>query len=269
VRPVQEDFEILGETPDLLVVDKPAGLLVHPTKPGGPRTLWDGLRELLGYELVNGGQVSLINRLDRETSGAVLVAKSSSAARTAAMAMQEGKIRKSYLAIVCGWPTEETFDINAPILRLGEVAETTIHLQRAVHPAGAPAHTRFRVLSRHLHHGSPFALVSAEPLTGRTHQIRVHLAHHGHPVVGDKIYGPSPDCYLEFIRTGWTPSLAERLLLPRHALHSVGIALDWNGANLHWTCNLPADMRDFLEKEALGSTGHGQQQNEQPRAQPQ
>ena len=245
VNPNQEEFEILGETADLLAVNKPAGLLVHPTKPHGPRTLWDGLRDLLRYEIANGGQVSLINRLDRETSGIVLVAKSARAARTAAMAMQEGKIKKSYMAIVSGWP-EDTFEIEAPIIRLGEVGETTIHLQRAVHPSGAAAHTRFRVLSRIEREKGRFSLISAEPLTGRTHQIRVHLAHTGHPVVGDKIYGPSPDCYLEFIRTGWTPALAERLLLPRHALHSAELVLEWNGAPLHWSCGLPADMREFV-----------------------
>lgn len=253
MNPVQEDFEIVGETPDLLVVNKPAGLLVHPTKPDGPRTLLDGLRGLLGYELSNGGQVSLINRLDRETSGIVLVAKSSTAARAAAIAMQEGKISKSYLAIVTGWPAEPEFEVQAPIIRLGEVAETTIHLQRAVHPKGAPAHTRFRVLSRFQRPEGRFALVAAEPLTGRTHQIRVHLAHIGHPVVGDKIYGPSPANYLEFIRTGWTPALAERLLLSRHALHSSEIALDWNGIPLHWSCGLPGDLLHFLAESATHS----------------
>ena len=244
VNPDQEDFEVLGETPDLLAVNKPAGLLVHPTKPDGPRTLWDGLRDLLRYELANGGQVSLINRLDRETSGIVLVAKSSSAARTAAMAMQEGKIKKKYLAIVAGWP-EDSFESRAPIIRLGEIGETTIHLQRAVHPTGAAAHTRFHVLSRIVRKEGRFALVSAEPLTGRTHQIRVHLAHCGFPVIGDKIYGPSPTCYLEFIRTGWTPELAQRLLLPRHALHSAELEIEWDGTPLRWTSNLPPDLLKF------------------------
>lgn len=246
MRPEQKDFEILGETPDLLAANKPPGLLVHPTKPDGTRTLWDGLRELLGYEIANGGQVSLINRLDRETSGIVLVAKSSAAARAAAIAMQEGKIRKSYLAIACGWPDAE-FSVEAPIVRLGAVAETKIHLQRAVHPAGAPAITRFRVVKKFERAEGRFALMAAEPLTGRTHQIRVHLAHAGHPVVGDKIYGPSPDCYLEFIRTGWTPQLASRLLLPRHALHSAEIAWVWNGSPVGWSCGLPRDMEEFLQ----------------------
>lgn len=240
------EFSVLGETADLLAVEKPAGLLVHPTKPGGPRTLWDGLRELLGFELANGGQVSLINRLDRETSGIVLVAKSSAAARQAAMAMQEGRIRKLYLALVHEWPEADAFDVAAPIARLGDVAGTTIHLQRAVHPSGAPAHTKFRVLERFVRHGGRFAVLEAAPITGRTHQIRVHAAHAGHPVVGDKIYGPSPDCYLEFIQTGWTDSLARRLLLPRHALHSAQLSLDWNGEPLAWSSGLPDDLAEFL-----------------------
>lgn len=244
----QAEFRVVGETADLLAVDKPAGLLVHPSKPGGPKTLWDGLRELLSYEIANSGQVSLINRLDRETSGIVLVAKTAAAARRAAMAMQEGKIRKTYLAILIGHPATEFFTINAPILRRGEVLETKIHLQRMVHPMGAAAATDFRVLRNFETRLGAFALVEASPLTGRTHQIRVHAAHAGHPVVGDKIYGPSEDCYLEFIQTGWTPALSERLLLPRHALHSAGLSLAWNGSLLEWHSDLPADLAAFLPR---------------------
>ena len=243
----QAEFRVIGETADLIAVDKPAGLLVHPSKPGGPKTLWDGLRELLSYEIANSGQVSLINRLDRETSGIVLVAKTSAAARQAAIAMQEGKIRKTYLAIVTGHPAEEIFTINAPIIRRGEVSETKIHLQRMVHPQGAAAVTEFQVIEKFENHHGVFSLVQAKPLTGRTHQIRVHAAHAGHSVVGDKIYGPSEDFYLEFIQTGWTTSLAERLLLPRHALHSAGLALDWNGSLLEWHSGLPTDLAAFLD----------------------
>ncbi len=242
----QAEFRVLGETADLIAVDKPAGLLVHPSKPGGPKTLWDGLRELLSYEIANSGQVSLINRLDRETSGVVLVAKTSAAARQAAIAMQEGKIRKTYLAILVGHPTEETFTVDAPIIRRGEVLETKIHLQRMVHPSGAVAQTEFRVLEKYEKPLGAFSLVEARPLTGRTHQIRVHAAHAAHPVVGDKIYGPSEDCYLEFIQTGWTPALQKRLQLPRHALHSAGLSLEWNGSLLEWHSELPADLAAFL-----------------------
>jgi len=185
----QAEFRVLGETADLLAVDKPSGLLVHPSKPGGPKTLWDGLRELLSYEIANSGQVSLINRLDRETSGIVLVAKTSAAARQAAIAMQEGKIQKTYLAIVNGHPAEENFTIDAPIIRRGEVLETKIHLQRMVHPLGAAAVTEFRVLEKFENRHGAFSLVEAKPVTGRTHQIRVHASAAGCPVAGDPVYG--------------------------------------------------------------------------------
>ena len=243
----QAEFRILGETEELLAVEKPAGVLVHPSKPGGPKTLWDGLRELLSYEITNSGQVSLINRLDRETSGVVLVAKTAGAARQAAIAMQEGKVRKRYLAIVTGHPADGEFRIDAPIVRRGEVMETSIHLQRMVHPGGATAVTEFQVVEKFENRAGIYSLVEARPLTGRTHQIRVHAAHAGYPVVGDKIYGPSNECYLEFIRTGWTPELAGRLLLPRHALHSAGLGLEWEGRRLEWTSPLPRDLRDFFE----------------------
>jgi len=241
----QEEFRIIGETPDLLVVDKPPGVLVHPTKPDGPRTLWHGLRDLLGYEIANAGQVSLINRLDRETSGLVLVAKNSNAAREAAIAMQEGKIKKAYLAILSGHPKEEYFCVDAPIIRQGEVEATKVYLKRMIHPGGAPAKTNFRVLKKIENASGLFALVEAEPVTGRTHQIRLHASHLGHPVVGDKIYGPSEECYLQFIQTGWTPELESRLLLTRHALHSAGIKILWRGWPLEWKSDWAEDLKKF------------------------
>jgi len=243
----QAQFDILGETPDLLAVDKPAGLLVHPTKPGGPRTLWDGLGELLAFELINGGGVSIINRLDRETSGVVLVAKNASAARQCSMAMQRGGIRKRYLAIVWGWPDPEEFEVSEPILRVGEVAPSAIWLKRGIHPLGAPSRTKFRVAGRYMHpRAGRIALVEAEPLTGRTHQIRVHLAHSGTPVVGDKIYGPDENWYLRFMEEGWTGAMAGALHLRRHALHSTELALDFSGHPYRWTSPLPGDLSDFL-----------------------
>jgi Pseudouridylate synthases, 23S RNA-specific len=248
MRAMAVNFDVLGETEDLLAIDKPAGLLVHPTRPGGPPTLWDGLRDLLAYEVVNGGQVSLINRLDRETSGVVLIAKNAAAARACGIAMQAGRVRKEYLAIVHGWPEWDECEINAPIVRLGEVAESRVHLKRAVHPAGAESRTRFRVESRvQRADGERLARVRAFPLTGRTHQIRVHLAHAGHPVVGDKLYGPDEALYLEFIETGWTESLAERLWLPRHALHSAALELDFRGDSTRWEAAMPRDMAELLE----------------------
>jgi 23S rRNA pseudouridine1911/1915/1917 synthase len=246
--PHREAFRILGETPDLIAVEKPPFLLVHPTKPGGPVTLWDRLRELLAYEIAGGGQVSLINRLDRETSGIVLVAKNAAAARACTMAMARGQISKEYLAIVIGWPEEERWSVTEPILRLGEVGQSRIWLKRTVHPDGSPAQTDFSVLKRVTHpkHG-PLSLIHCIPLTGRTHQIRVHLAHSGHPVVGDKIYGPSEECYLEFIETGFSDRLHEKLWWPRHALHSSSLTVTLDGEAHSWKSPLPEDLQRLLD----------------------
>jgi 23S rRNA pseudouridine1911/1915/1917 synthase len=91
-----------------------------------------------------------------------------------------------------------------------------------------------------------FALVEAQPITGRTHQIRLHASHIGHPVLGDKIYGPSEDCYLEFIQTGWTPELESRLLLKRQALHSAGLQILWKGEPLEWKSDWAEDLKKFV-----------------------
>ena len=244
--PIQLPFRILDETADLIAIEKPPFLLIHPSKPGGPVTLWDHLRELLAYEIASGGQVSLINRLDRETSGIVLVAKNAPAARVCSMAMAGGGIDKEYFAIVVGWPDSNEWSVQEPILRLGEVEHSRIWLKRAVHPKGVSAHTGFRVVERltHAKHG-PIALVHCTPFTGRTHQIRIHLAHSGHPVVGDKIYGPCEECYLEFIETGWSQRLQEVLWHPRHALHSCSLTVMFEGVRHRWESGLPRDDPDF------------------------
>ena len=243
-------FTVVEETEDWIVVDKPPFLLIHPKKPGGPRTLWDGLRGLLAFELANGGQVSIINRLDRETSGLVLVCKTVEAARRFHTAMKQRAVKKEYLAIVWGWPENDEFTVDASILRQGERLPTSIYLKRCVHPEGAEAVTRFRVerrFEKKTSTGDRLALVRAYPETGRTHQIRVHLAHAGHAIIGDKIYGPDERCYLEFIETGWTQSLERRLLLPRHALHSTRLRLEPElGTPLEWNAPLAPDMKEWM-----------------------
>ena len=237
---------IVAEGGDWLVVSKPPHLLVHPTRPGGPVTLLDHLRGLLACELASGGQVSLIHRLDRETSGLLLVAKTAEAARRFSLEMMRGRIAKEYLALVRGWPEWDARTVDAPLLRQGEKIPSPIWLKRTIHPDGAPARTRFEVRRRFERDGGRFAVVRAVPETGRLHQIRVHLAHTGHPVVGDKIYGPEERCYLEFIETGWTLELARVLLLNRHALHAWRLTFDAEpGQRRTVEAPLPADLANF------------------------
>ena len=247
-----EPVRIVEESDDWIVVEKPPFLEAHPSKPNGRTTLWDELRELLAFEVVNGGQVSIITRLDRETSGLTLVAKTRSMAREFCQQMEQRRVRKEYLAIVWGWPAEEEFTVDGPLLRKGTREPSRIHVKQIVHPDGASARTDFRVVarfSRETENGRDFSLIRAAPETGRMHQIRVHLAHAGLPMVGDKLYGPDENCYLEFIETGWTPALARRLLLPRQALHATALALPDLG--LAWRSPLPADLAEWMAAGAV------------------
>ena len=237
---------ILYEDQRFLVIDKPANLLIHPTGPGRPDTLWDELKRCLAFEIVNGATISFINRLDRETSGLVLVAKTSDAARQLGLMIAQHRIRKIYTAIVFGWPADQAFVVDQPLLRQALVRPSKIYLKQAVHPDGSPALTRFRVLTRFTLRDRSFALVEAEPKTGRTHQIRVHLAHVGYPIVGDKIYGPDENCYLEFIESGWTAALQTKLLLPRQALHASALSFEFEGTSFSFEARMPPDLQDFL-----------------------
>ena len=245
------EFKVIDETENWIVVNKPAPLQVHPSRPDGGPTLWHGLRELLRFEIENGAALSIINRLDRDTSGLVLVAKNKPSARMLHKAMMRREVAKEYRAIVWGWPQDDNFTVDQPILRRGLVEDCEIHALQKVHPDGAASRTEFRVLRRFekaTSNGSRFSLVAATPLTGRMHQIRVHLAHAGFPVVGDKLYGPSPDWYLKQIHDGWTKEAAAVLLMRRQALHSFRMSvmaddLRW----LEWHAEMPDDMLSFLE----------------------
>ncbi len=259
------DFKIIDETDDYAVIDKPPFLLIHPTKPDGTRTLWQELRGLFAFEIAAGGQVSIVNRLDRETSGLVLVAKKPDVARRFGLLMQGQQLKKEYLAIVWGWPKWEHTFVDAPLDRQSKHQHSAIWLKQMIHPSGSPAKTELRVMRRFVRPAGKsrqrlarccddpqpesvgeiekFALIRAAPQTGRTHQIRVHLASVGHPVVGDKIYGPNEQFYLRFIENGWSPDLERHLLLPRHALHSAKVTID---GEHEWTSPLPSDLTGFI-----------------------
>jgi 23S rRNA pseudouridine1911/1915/1917 synthase len=242
----QSRLRILSEGEGYVVIDKPAPLKVHPNGPERVSTLYDELCQMFMYELANGGQISIINRLDRETSGVTLVALTTQRAREFGLAMMEHRFRKTYLAMVFGWPSWETYTHRGPILRRGEVESSQIYVKQIVHAKGAACETHFQVLKCfRTHSGQPLALIQAQPVTGRMHQIRVHLSDLGHPLVGDKLYGPDERCYLDFIQTGWTPALQEKLLLPRQALHAARLDLEGFGT---WLSPLPSELAQLLEQ---------------------
>lgn len=238
--PSRTDFSILREDRDWLVVAKPAPLLIHPTGKEGEVTLLSLLRrERPGEELF------LVNRLDRETSGCVLVARSSGAARRLGKQVARREIRKDYLAMVQGWPDWEQKRVTAGLRRKGEFAESAIWVRQGVHAEGRESVTHFQVERRWQRKGRPFALLRCFPQTGRTHQIRAHLELLDLGIVGDKIYGGDESAYLDFLRVGWTADLARRLLLERQALHAARLAFEWEGKTITVTCDLPSDLKRF------------------------
>lgn len=232
---------VVHEDERLLVLNKPALVVCHPSKHGPWSSVVGAAREFTGL-----ARMHLVYRLDRETSGIVVLAKQPSLASALQTAMEQRRVAKRYLAIVHGEFSGERA-VEAPIgPDLGSVV--AVKRRAGTAPDAQPAQTIFRALAS----ARGFTWVEAEPLTGRTHQIRVHAQWIGHPVVGDKIYGPSPSCYLEFIESGWTESLAQRLLLKRQALHCARIEFQLADGPLAFAAPLPGDLVAFArERMAL------------------
>lgn len=228
-------FPVLHEDDDLLVVHKPAGLVCHPTKGDALSSLISRLRLHRG-----GGFVALVNRLDRETSGVTLAAKSPEAAGELGKLMASRAVTKDYLALVHGHPAWEELTVDAP---LGRDEASEVAVKDRVRPDGAASKTLLHMQQKFARDGRPFALVAARPLTGRKHQIRLHLAHAGHPVVGDKLYGHDPGCYLRLVRGALTDEDRAALVLENHALHAARLAFAWRGRDWEFTSG---PEREFL-----------------------
>ncbi len=246
------NFQVIDESNDWIVVDKPAPLIVHPANRKPEPTLLGGVESLLVYEIENGACPAVVNRLDRETSGLVLIAKHKAAARALGMVFARREVAKEYLAIVLGWPVGDAWESGASILRAGELGPTSIWVRQVEHPAGRVSRTRFCVERRFERSEGRFSLVRCFPETGRMHQIRVHLASSGHPVLGDKLYSGDGSEYLKWMEQGWTPELRERLLLPRQALHATRLGVWWDGRWMEWEAALAGDLADFVAGKAAG-----------------
>ena len=246
--PVDKNIQILHEEESFLVASKPGQLPSHADGNYIKNTFIFLISETLrakGWK----GEVMLVHRLDRETSGLLVVAKSKEAHLKLVRQFEQGLVAKEYLAIVRGKVDKPSFEVKGAI---GRDDRSEISIRKGVVPEGTPfskpSLTQFeKVLD--LKEG---ALVLCRPKTGRTNQIRVHLNHAGVPLVGDKLYGRSDAEFLEFInhvKTGGDPGFQERLEVPRHFLHASKLTFDHpvTGKKVTFEAPLPSDMKNYIE----------------------
>ncbi|MEZ5962898.1 MAG: RluA family pseudouridine synthase [Planctomycetota bacterium] len=240
---VETEIPVLRETSNLLFVAKPAGLPVHADGTFVRHTLVHLLREQFGAHL------QPAHRLDRETSGVLVLSKDRGTARAVQSQFQRGEVAKAYQAIVRGIVGADALTIDAP---LGRDPGSRVSIRRAPVPASAAdaqtALTEVRVLRR-LHDST---LVEAVPRTGRTHQIRAHLASVGHSLVGDVLYGRDDDSYLAWVahvKGGGESAWPQGRDAPRHFLHARTLKLTTaDGEPLAVSAPLPADMQGWLQR---------------------
>jgi 23S rRNA pseudouridine1911/1915/1917 synthase len=209
------------------VVDKPPGMLTHPTERHAGGTVAELAVERLGDlpSTDDAYRPGIVHRLDRETSGVLVIGRDPAAFAHLRGQFRRRSVEKVYLALVHGDPAEDRFEVDRPLAPVPSQRD----LQR-VDPGGRPARTAFRVLER----WGATALVECLPATGRRHQIRVHLADAGHPIVGDKLYRPE--------------ERVERVAAPHHALHAARLAFDHpqSGERPTFEAPLPASMQALL-----------------------
>jgi 23S rRNA pseudouridine1911/1915/1917 synthase len=227
IGPEAIPLDVLYEDADLVAINKPAGMVVHPAHGHTDGTLvnaalacWPGIADVGGQ-----GRAGVVHRLDKDTSGVIVVAKTEAALQALQAQFRARAVHKRYLALVDGIPESNQGIIEAPLGR-----DPRQRKRIAVLRDGRPALTAYRLLEAFDHH----ALLEIEPKTGRTHQIRVHLAWLGYPVVGDQVYG-------------WRrPSIK----LGRHFLHAVQLAVNSpsTGERLDFVAPLPSDLADTLNK---------------------
>ena len=244
-RPVAQaiDLNVVYEDADLIVIDKPAGLVVHPATGNPDGTLVNALIAHCGESLSGiGGErrPGIVHRLDKDTSGLIVAAKNDRAHAGLARRFETRDLERAYLAIVWGVPAPLAGRVTGNIGRSPRNRKKMAVLSRG----GRAAETGYRVIERLA--GGALSLVECRLKTGRTHQIRVHMAHIGHPVLGDPLYGSGRRAS----RRALPPALREKAAsLGRQALHARLLAFTHpvSAEPLHFESPLPADMEEVLE----------------------
>lgn len=226
IEPEDMNIEIVYEDNDIIVINKRPGIVVHPTKGHPTGTLSNGIL----YHFKKNGEksiVRLVSRLDRDTSGLIIIAKNQFSHMRLASDMSKDRFRKIYIAVVHGSMKEKEGRINLPIYK----EEESESIKRIVDERGQESITTYEVLEE-LSKGS---VVRLELETGRTHQIRVHMSHLGHPLYGDSLYGKGEE---------------EKEYIERQALHAYKLEFPHprTGDVLKLQCSLPDDIKNLIEK---------------------
>jgi 23S rRNA pseudouridine1911/1915/1917 synthase len=262
--PSSDELVVLYEDEAIVAVEKPANLAVHPSGRHMTDTLIQRVhaRYGQGHELERGGAPRLCHRLDRETSGIVLVGKNPIAHSDVMGQFERREVEKEYLAIVRGvpdaavWSARPRDDRDAPSFvggtidyPIGSSRTSDVELKMAVIADGLPSRTDWRLVQR----ARGCALVACSPHTGRQHQIRVHLAAIGHPVVGDKLYGHDEDLFEKSLDGELSREDLRALGMPRQALHNHRVAFvsPATCARVEVVSALPQDMAAYLAEHAL------------------
>lgn len=240
VTPEELEDWILQNDDHVVLVNKPALLVCHPSKQGPWSSLAGACREYLQSD-----RSHLVSRLDRETSGIVLFAKHRLKARHLQMALEQRKVAKTYIAILEGELDKETL-VDAP---LGPDTQSIVRAKNTVRHDGKRQEAQ--TLYTPLFSNGRYTLVKVDPITGRKHQIRAHALHIGHPIVGDKLYGPDEGLFLDFIEDGWTEKMAQVLPINRHALHAYRMVFDIETGPETYIAPLTQDLAAFC-RENLG-----------------
>lgn len=238
-------LNVLHEDERILVVHKPAGLVCHPTKGDVYSSLISRVRLHLGADAE---APQMVHRLDRETSGVMMFAKSREVAGELRELWESGFVGKEYLAIVHGHVSADEGTLDFP---LGPHLSSVVAIQDQVRDDGRPAQTRFFVVRRWIWDGRPFSLVRVWPDTGRKHQIRIHMAHIGHSIVGDKLYGFDADLYLALVQGRLTDEEREVLILPNHALHAGRLWMPWEGEECEFVSGVEAHFQALMDGSPL------------------